>query len=100
MVSQTLQMILMLIKLKVKPLSETELKQNSKQVKLTRSPPSLMKLVLENLGLCLRQLGFLMCVSVAQSCPTLCDLMNYSPPGSSVNGILQARMLEWGSSPP
>ena len=33
----------------------------------------------------------------AQSCPTLCDLMNYSPPGSSVHGILQARILEWGT---
>ena len=32
---------------------------------------------------------------VAQSCPTLCDPMNCSPPGSSVYGILQARILEW-----
>ena len=32
---------------------------------------------------------------VAQSCPTLCDPMDYSPPGSSVHGILQARILEW-----
>ena len=31
---------------------------------------------------------------VAQSCPTLCDPMDYSPPGSSVHGILQARILE------
>ena len=31
---------------------------------------------------------------VAQSCPTLFDLMNCSPPGSSVYGILQARILE------
>ena len=30
----------------------------------------------------------------AQSCPTLCDPMNSSPPGSSVHGILQARILE------
>ena len=30
-----------------------------------------------------------------QSCPTLCDPMDRSPPGSSVPGILQARMLEW-----
>ena len=29
-----------------------------------------------------------------QSCPTLCDLMDCSPPGSSVHGILQARTLE------
>ena len=34
-------------------------------------------------------------VLVAQSCPTLCDLMGCSPPGSSVHGILQARILEW-----
>ena len=34
-------------------------------------------------------------VLVAQSCPTLCDAMDYSPPGSSVHGILQARILEW-----
>ena len=30
-----------------------------------------------------------------QSCPTLCDLIDGSPPGSSVPGILQARILEW-----
>ena len=30
-----------------------------------------------------------------QSCPTLCDSMDGSPPGSSVPGILQARILEW-----
>ena len=33
---------------------------------------------------------------VAQSCPTLSDPMDYSLPGSSVHGILQARVLEWG----
>ena len=32
---------------------------------------------------------------VAQSCPTLCGPMDCSPPGSSVHGILQARILEW-----
>ena len=31
----------------------------------------------------------------AQLCPTLCNPMDYSPPGSSVSGILQARTLEW-----
>ena len=36
-----------------------------------------------------------MCVQALQSCPTLCDPMDCSPPGSSVNGILQARILEW-----
>ena len=37
---------------------------------------------------------FLVKVSVAQSCPTLCHPMDCSPPGSSVHGILQARILE------
>ena len=32
---------------------------------------------------------------VTQSCLTLCDFMDYSPSGSSVLGILQARILEW-----
>ena len=33
--------------------------------------------------------------SVAQSCPTLCDPVDCSRPGSSVHGILQARILKW-----
>ena len=33
---------------------------------------------------------------VAQSCPTLNDPKDCSPPGSSVHGIFQARVLEWG----
>ena len=32
---------------------------------------------------------------IPQSCPTLCDPMDYSQPGSSVHGILKARILEW-----
>ena len=36
---------------------------------------------------------------VAQSCPTLCDPMDCSLPGSSVHGILQARILEWVAMP-
>ena len=34
---------------------------------------------------------------VAQSCPTLCDPVDCSPPGSSVHGIFQARTQEWGA---
>ena len=34
---------------------------------------------------------------VAQSCPTLSDLMDCSLPGSSVHGVFQARVLEWGA---
>ena len=46
-------------------------------------------------------------IEVTQSCPTLCDPMDHNLPGSSIHGILQARILEWvaisfsrGSSPP
>ena len=35
--------------------------------------------------------------AVAQSCPTLCNPMDCSLPGSSVHGIFQARVLEWGA---
>jgi len=35
------------------------------------------------------------CAKSLQSCPTLCDTMDCSPPGSSVHGILQARIVEW-----
>ena len=45
--------------------------------------------VLRNLHTVLRMLC---CV---QSCPILCDLMDCSPPGSSVHGIFQTRMPEW-----
>ena len=34
-----------------------------------------------------------------QSCPTFCHPTDYSPPGSSVHGILQARILEWVAMP-
>ena len=34
---------------------------------------------------------------VAQSCPTLSDIMDYNLPGSSVHAIFQARVLEWGA---
>ena len=38
-----------------------------------------------------------LCCVCASSCPTLCDLMSCSPPGSSVHGIFQARILEWAA---
>ena len=45
--------------------------------------------------------GSRMCVPAKslQSCPTLCNPMDSSPPCSSVHGILQARILEWVSMP-
>ena len=40
-----------------------------------------------------------MCSKSLQLCPTLCDPMDYSPPGSSVHGDSQARILEWVAMP-
>ena len=54
------------------------------------SCPSLIAHV--TLGKSLSLSGTMPCV---RSCPTLCDPMDYSPSGSSVHGILQARILEW-----
>ena len=36
---------------------------------------------------------------VTQSCPTLCDPMDYSLPGFSIHGIFQTRVLEWVAFP-
>ena len=38
-------------------------------------------------------------VLITHLCPTLCNLMDCSPPGSSVHGVLQARILEWVAIP-
>ena len=40
-----------------------------------------------------------LCVLVSWSWLTLCDLMDYIPPGSTVHGILQSRILEWVAIP-
>ena len=57
--------------------------------------------------LCWYQYQVLCCAKSSQSCPSLCDPMDGSPPGSSVHGILRARILGGGchfssriSSPP
>ena len=39
------------------------------------------------------------CAKSLQSCPTVCDSSDCSPPGFSVHGALQARMLEWVAKP-
>ena len=46
---------------------------------------------------CLQCFHWVLCMhaKLVQSCPTLCDPMDCSPPGSPVHGILQATMLEW-----
>ena len=40
-----------------------------------------------------------MCAKTLQLCPTLCNPMDCSPPGSSVHGILHIRILEWVAMP-
>ena len=44
-------------------------------------------------------LGILACAKSCQSCPTVRNPMDCSPPSSSVHGILQARILEWVAMP-
>ena len=50
--------------------------------------PSVFPVTQVGVGLCV-------CLLVTQSCLTLCDPMDYSPPGSSVHGLLKARILKW-----
>ena len=52
-------------------------------------------LLSSSLGIC----SYYYCGLVTQSCPTLCDPTNCSPSGSSIHGILQARILEWIAIP-
>ena len=47
------------------------------------------------LNICLGPTAAAAAAKSLHSCPTLCDLMDCSPLGSSVHGILQARILEW-----
>ena len=54
------------------------------------SKASLMQSALQTLSC-----SILSCCFVSQLCLTLCDPVDYSPPGSSVHGIFQARVLEW-----
>ena len=47
----------------------------------------------------IRELYICACAKSLQSCLTLCDPTDCSPPGSSVHGLLQARILEWVAIP-
>ena len=55
----------------------------------TISPPGILLLAKGNLELAT------VAADSLQSCPTLCDPIDGSPPGSTIPGILQARTLEW-----
>ena len=69
-------------------------KINSKWIKDLKVKMDTIKLLEENTG---RTLFWhkLLCAKLLQSCPTLYHPMDCSPPGSSVRGILQARIPEW-----
>ena len=67
--------------------------ESGKQPCLGRSTETMFQIIL----LTKSAVCVLLC---AQSCLTLCDPMDCSPPGSSVHGMLQARMLEWVAFPP
>ena len=54
-------------------------------------------MVVLNIYIALIFLRNFMCTLVAQLCPTLCNPMDSSSPGSSVRGIFQARILEWAA---
>ena len=61
-----------------------------------------LKILFPHRSLQSAELSSLCCTAAAaakslQSCPTLCDPIDGSPPGSPVPGILQARTLEWGA---
>ena len=74
---------------------------------VSHCPTGFLSLPTSSLECCLWEIGpFLACclkvkvtVLVAQPCPTLCNSMNCNLPGSSVYGILQARILEWIAVP-
>ena len=57
--------------------------------RLYEEPQDLLQLTIKNI------LFFHYAAKSLQSCPTLCDPIESSPPGSPVPGILQARTLEW-----
>ena len=57
----------------------------------------MLKLKLQYFGHLMRRTAAAAAAKLLQSCPTLCDPIDGSPPGSPVPGILQARVLEWGA---
>ena len=65
--------------------------QSYSHILTTEYPWSLNRYVVQNLP---TDSHYVCMSSVAQSCLTLCNPMNYTPPGSSAHGIFQARILE------
>ena len=61
--------------------------------------PQLIRAVLSQEELSASCLLSFLCVLSLQSCPALCDPTDRSPPGNSVHGIVEARLLEWVAMP-
>ena len=53
--------------------------------------------IFEIFSICFALAAAAAAAKLLQSCPTLSNPMECSPPGSSVHGIFQARVLEWGA---
>ena len=58
----------------------------------------LTKIILQKITFLLFKDNYCVCVCYRSMVMTLCDPTDWSPPGSSVHGILQARILEWVSN--
>ena len=82
--------------------SQTQLKRlSSSSSYRTRhqGDPGGMEETLSSSTKCVPTCHLLCCAKSLQSCPTLCDPMGHSPPGSSVHGFLQARVVEGAAVP-
>ena len=71
------------------------------EIPWTEEPEGLQFMELQRVGhnLATKEQSVCMHAKSLQSCLTLCNPMNSSLPGSSVRGILQARILEWAAMP-
>ena len=63
----------------------------------SQTPLKRLSISISNDLLCLLHWQAAAAAKSSQSCPTLCDPIDSSLPGSAVPGILQARVLEWGA---
>ena len=80
------------------PTKKQQLEQNMKQQTGWNWERSLTRLFIATLLIWLTR-SVSCAVLNRSSCPTLCELMDCSLPGSSIHGILQARILEWVAMP-